>query len=100
MIIATCLILTASISYSQQLITGNILDDSGKQIAFASVIEPETSFGTTTNKKGEFTLNIKKLPTKVTISSLNHIQKTIVVNSTENITVILQNRKKKKSSKE
>lgn len=88
--ITVCSILIASFSYSQQLISGKILDSIGESVTFASVIESNTSFGTTTNKCGEFTLNIKSLPTTVTISSPHHKQKTITLTSIRKITIILQ----------
>ena len=83
------ILLTINQSYSQELISGKIVDTTGKQITFASIIEDNTSFGTTTNEKGEFTLNIKKYPTKVTISSPNHTQKTITIIHKRRITVVL-----------
>jgi len=93
-----CLFLTVNLSYSQQLISGNILDNIGKQVTFASIIENDTSFGTTSNKKGEFTLNIKKLPSRVTISSPHYKQKTITLTSRRKITIILQRKSIKTSS--
>ncbi|PCI04924.1 MAG: hypothetical protein COB81_02255 [Flavobacteriaceae bacterium] len=92
------ILLTINQSYSQELISGKIIDITGKQITFASIIEDNTSFGTTTNEKGEFTLNINKYPTKVTISSPNHTQKTITLNRKRRITVVLREETRKVTS--
>lgn len=92
-LVTVSIFLFASTTYSQHLLTGRVLDRVGNQINFASIIDSETSFGTTTNKNGEFTLNIKKFPTTLIISSPYHSQKTIILTSKRKITIILQGKK-------
>ena len=94
------ILLTATQTYSQQLISGSVIDTEGKNIVFASIIENNTSFGTTTNEKGIFTLNINKFPTTVTISSPYHKQKTITLGKKHKMTIVLQREERKISSVE
>lgn len=56
-----------------QTIKGKIVDVNGESIPFANIIEKGTTNGTTSNENGEFSLNIKKLPAVVTISSLGFV---------------------------
>ncbi|AZJ34732.1 SusC/RagA family TonB-linked outer membrane protein [Tenacibaculum singaporense] len=56
-----------------QTIRGKIVGVNGESIPFANIIEKGTTNGTTSNENGEFSLNVKKLPTVVTISSLGFV---------------------------
>lgn len=71
--------LMISFSIFSQNVKGKIIDELGESIPFVNIIEKGTTNGTTSNEKGNFSLNLKKLPTTITISALGFtsVEKTI-----------------------
>ncbi|WP_440068273.1 TonB-dependent receptor plug domain-containing protein [Tenacibaculum discolor] len=72
LLINTLIFLFSSFIYGQT-IKGKIVGVNGESIPFANIIEKGTTNGTTSNENGEFSLNVKNLPTVVTISSLGFV---------------------------
>ncbi|CAM1353829.1 SusC/RagA family TonB-linked outer membrane protein [Tenacibaculum ascidiaceicola] len=83
LLINALIFLFSSFIYGQT-IKGKIVGVNGESIPFANIIEKGTTNGTTSNENGEFSLNVKKLPTIVTISSLGFvtIEKNVVNTNT------------------
>lgn len=72
LLINALIFLFSSFIYGQT-IKGKIVGVNGESIPFANIIEKGTTNGTTSNENGEFSLNVKKLPAVVTISSLGFV---------------------------
>ncbi|MDE1205227.1 SusC/RagA family TonB-linked outer membrane protein [Tenacibaculum larymnensis] len=72
LLINALIFLFSSFIYGQT-IKGKIVGVNGESIPFANIIEKGTTNGTTSNESGEFSLNVKKLPTVVIISSLGFV---------------------------
>lgn len=89
-------ILFVSTSYSQVKISGRVLSKEKTAIYLANITIPGSSYGTTTNKTGNFEFSIDKDNTKKSfiISSIGYKSKTISVDSLikceANITIFLE----------
>ena len=59
-----------AVTISAQTIKGKVTDTSGEALSFMNVVEKGTTNGTTTNENGEFSLDVKKMPTTISVSSL------------------------------
>ncbi|MCH3883338.1 TonB-dependent receptor [Tenacibaculum aquimarinum] len=53
-----------------QTITGKVTDTNGESLPYVNVIEKGTTNGTTTDENGDFSLNVKKMPTIIVVSSI------------------------------
>lgn len=53
-----------------QTIKGKIIDELGESVPFVSIIEKQTTNGTTSDGDGNFSLNVKKIPTVLVVSSV------------------------------
>ncbi|APG66220.1 TonB-dependent receptor [Tenacibaculum todarodis] len=53
-----------------QTITGKVTDTNGESLPYVNVIEKGTTNGTTTDENGAFSLNVKKMPTIIVVSSI------------------------------
>ena len=61
-------------------ISGKVLDDKQVPVEFANVYLNDASYGTQTNAKGEFQLNIPKgLKSQVVVSSIGYISSTVAI---------------------
>jgi len=58
--------------FSQNTLTGIVNDEKGETVPFANVIEKGTTNGTTTDVDGNFTIDVKSLPTILVFSSLGY----------------------------
>ena len=58
--------------YSQFNITGKVVDENGEPIAFANVIFPNTSYGTTTDFDGLFDLSAPTRQNEVKVNLLGY----------------------------
>ena len=76
-----------TITISAQTVKGKVTDTNANALPFLNVVEKGTSNGTTTDDKGEFTLNVKKLPTTLVFSSLGYKTVEKKITSTSFITV-------------
>ncbi len=74
---------------SAQTIKGKVTDSSGEALAFMNVVEKGTTNGTTTDENGEFSLDVKSLPTTITVSSLGFKTKEQKVTDTSYLTIVL-----------
>ncbi|UTA66785.1 carboxypeptidase-like regulatory domain-containing protein [Emticicia sp. 21SJ11W-3] len=71
-------------SFSQQQITGVIIDSLSKQpISGAGVLEATSKNGTITNENGEFKITVEKLPATLKFSHVSYQQKQKEVNNTD-----------------
>jgi len=59
-----------TISITAQTVKGKVIDGNKEALPFLNVIEKGTSNGTTTDDNGEFSINVKKMPTTLVISSV------------------------------
>lgn len=87
--------LFASFIYSQQKITGKIIDENNKPIFGVNIYLPELDVGTTTNFEGNFSLsNVplkEKLLLKISHIGFKNIEKYISLPLKDNLIIILEN---------
>ena len=88
--IALLLLFFASISYSQEVINGKIVDENNEPLLGANVFWQNTSTGTTSNIDGEFSIKKIEESTNLIVSYIGYKTKKIAVTSTEFITVKLE----------
>ena len=69
-----------AITINAQTIKGKVTDTSGEALSFMNVVEKGTTNGTTTDENGEFSLDVKQMPTTISVSSLGFktVDKSIV----------------------
>lgn len=74
------------------IIKGKVTDETGKPLAGASVVVNGTKFGTSTNEKGEFELNLSNTAAAIqlTISFIGHESVTVSIKNETHINVILK----------
>ena len=79
-----------AVTISAQTIKGKVTDTSGEALSFMNVVEKGTTNGTTTNENGEFSLDVKKMPTTISVSSLGFktVEKSIV--DASYVTIVLE----------
>ncbi|MEY4739747.1 MAG: hypothetical protein RLZZ05_1131, partial [Bacteroidota bacterium] len=89
------LILCVSLSFAQsfaqsRVVTGKVTDENGSPIAGASVVAKSSKGGTTTSADGSFKLTVATSVKSLTISSLNYVQKDVMIaaNNTANASLI------------
>ncbi|WP_437440102.1 TonB-dependent receptor [Polaribacter cellanae] len=70
-----------------QTIKGKVTDASGEALPYVNVIQKGTTNGTTTNDRGEFSIAVKSLPTKLVISSMGFATKEINITNTSYLTI-------------
>tara|TARA_B110000003_G_scaffold172618_1_gene172201 strand:+ start:43466 stop:46351 length:2886 start_codon:yes stop_codon:yes gene_type:complete len=70
-----------AVSINAQTVKGKVADNSGEALSFMNVVEKGTTNGTTTDENGEFSLDVEKLPTTISVSSLGF--KTVEKNITD-----------------
>ncbi len=75
---------------SAQTIKGKVTDSSGEALAFINVVEKGTTNGTTTGENGEFSLDVKQLPTTIVVSSLGFKTVEQRVTDTNSLTIVLE----------
>ena len=73
-----------------QTITGKVTDVNGEGLPYMNVVEKGTSNGTTTDDKGEFSINVMKLPTKLVVSSMGFATKEVNVTSKSYLTIVVK----------
>ena len=80
-------LLFGAVTISAQTVKGKVTDSSGEALSFMNVVEKGTTNGTTTDENGEFSLNVQKLPTTISVSSLGF--KTVDKNISDTSYVII-----------
>jgi len=83
------LLISPTISQSQNIASGKVTSTSGEAIPFATIIELGTSNGTTTNEDGMFNFNISKTPTQLKASFVGFKSQTLTISSGTNISFVL-----------
>ncbi|MBL4605002.1 MAG: TonB-dependent receptor plug domain-containing protein, partial [Flavobacteriaceae bacterium] len=79
-----------AVAINAQTIKGKVIDSKGEALAFMNVVEKGTTNGTTTDENGEFSLNVKQLPTVITVSSLGFKTTEKRVIDTNSFTIVLE----------
>ncbi|MFY0628735.1 MAG: TonB-dependent receptor [Flavobacteriaceae bacterium] len=79
-----------AISMNAQTIKGKVTDSSGEGLAFMNVVEKGTTNGTTTGENGEFSLDVKQLPTTIVVSSLGFKTVEKRVTDASALTIVLE----------
>ena len=89
------LILCVSLSFAQsfaqsRVVTGKVTDENGIPIAGASVVAKSSKGGTTTAADGSFKLTVATAVKSLTISSLNYVQRDVMIaaNNTANASLV------------
>jgi len=77
------------LGFMAQTIKGKVTDSSGEGLPYMNIVEKGTNNGTTTNDQGEFSINIKSLPTKFRVSSMGFETKTVKVTNTSFLTIVV-----------
>jgi iron complex outermembrane receptor protein len=72
-----------------QTIKGKVTDSSGAGLPYMNVIEKGTSNGTTTDDSGEFSINVKSLPTTLVVSSMGFATKSVKVIQPSYLTIVV-----------
>ena len=65
--------------YAQNTLQGTVKDESGEPMVGASILETGTSNGTTTDIDGSFTIDLRSLPTNITVQFLGFATQNIDV---------------------
>lgn len=74
-------------SIAAQTINGKVIDKNKEALPFFNVIEKGTTNGTTTDENGNFTINVKKIPTTLVVSSVGFKTVEEKVTSKKNLTI-------------
>ena len=79
-----------AVTINAQTIKGKVSDTSGEALSFMNVVEKGTTNGTTTDENGEFSLDVEKMPTTLSVSSLGFktVEKSIMDSSY--VTIVLE----------
>ncbi len=72
-----------------QTIEGKVTDSSGAGLPYMNVIEKGTSNGVTTDDNGEFSINVKSLPTTLVVSSMGFATKSVKVIQLSYLTIVV-----------
>ena len=72
-----------------QTIKGKVTDSSGAGLPYMNVVEKGTSNGSTTDDNGEFSINVKSLPTTLVVSSMGFATKSIKVIQPSYLTIVV-----------
>ncbi len=78
------------LTWAQTTISGKIVDTKGGAVPFATIVEENTSNGTTSNEQGYFEFKISKLPTTLTTSFVGFATKQQYVTSETDILITLK----------
>lgn len=89
MLMLGVLLLSSQLLAQNRTITGKLTDENGQPLVNASVTVKGTKAGTTTNARGEFSLNVPADGRTLVISSVGYQAKEIAVGSSNTITVSL-----------
>ena len=85
------LIIFPATGFTQKVaVTGQVIGTDGTPISHASIVEQNTSNGTTSDSSGNFSLNVSNANATLEVSSLGYTSQTIPLNGRSNITVTLQ----------
>lgn len=92
MVFSALLLLFAGVYAQTVTISGKVIDDKGKPIDGASIVDKKTKQGTSTDAEGNFKLNIKE-GSVIQISSVGFAKREMTVrgNETLNITLVPEN---------
>ncbi len=85
----TILLFIPLISFAQNSVSGEVVDEKGSPLPFVTIIEEGTSNGTTSGEDGKFNLNVSRLPTILVASFVGYKTETITVSISENIDIVL-----------
>ena len=75
---------------SAQTIKGKVTDNTGEALSFMNVVEKGTTNGTTTDENGEFSLDVKNLPTTISVSSLGFKTVEKKITDASYVTIVLE----------
>ncbi|WP_272150730.1 TonB-dependent receptor [Tenacibaculum aiptasiae] len=76
-----------TISMTAQTVKGLVVDENKEPLPFFNVLEKGTTNGVTTDDKGEFSINVKKIPTTLIISSIGFKTVEKQISSTQYVTI-------------
>ena len=79
-----------AITMNAQTVKGKVTDTRGEALSFMNVVEKGTTNGTTTDENGEFSLNVEKMPTTISVSSLGFKTVEKSISDTSYITIVLE----------
>jgi len=83
-----CALLSFSFAFSQQSITGTIVDSSNQPLPGANIVEKGTTNGTTSDFNGKFTLTVNDNATLI-VSFTGYETKQVAVNGKKTLTIVL-----------
>ena len=82
-------LLLVSMTFAQDKVTGNIVDETGTPIAGVNVIETGTDNGVVSDFDGNFSILLKTSPSELTITYLGFQKQQISVSTSTNLFIIL-----------
>jgi len=84
------LLLSTTIWAQQNLITGNVSDESGQPLPGINVVVKGTAIGTITSPEGTFSLQVPENATTLIVSFIGFITQEVDITNTSNVTVQLE----------
>jgi iron complex outermembrane receptor protein len=88
-LVVSCLFLFSQ-AISAQTIKGKVVDSEGNALPYINVLEKGTLNGSTTDNEGLFTINVKKMPTKLVFSSLGYETVEKMVSNAQDLSITLK----------
>ncbi|QOD61258.1 TonB-dependent receptor [Polaribacter haliotis] len=73
-----------------QTVKGKITDSSGSGLPYMNIVEKGTTNGTTSDDNGNFSINVKKMPTTLVVSSLGYTTKNVKVTNSSFLNIKIE----------
>jgi len=80
---------TIQVPASDITVRGTVMNAQGQPLAGVSVLIKETSKGTSTNEKGEFSINVPSGKTTLVISFVGYVSQTMTIGDKTHISIVL-----------
>ncbi|OEK08807.1 hypothetical protein A8C32_00595 [Flavivirga aquatica] len=80
---------TSMVAYSQDIVTGVVIDESGSPLAGVNVIETNTQNGVITDFDGKFSITLKKTPSALTFTYVGYKEQQKTISDALNLKIVM-----------